>query len=686
VADDRVISVVDPAARHVHKTVHQRQDGYKAHVAIEPDTGLFTAAELTQASGSDNHEAVVGLALLDDDEPAAVQVLGDAAYGTGEARVALQQAGHIAVIKPAPLRPAVPGGFTIDDFTVDEQAGTMRCPNGLTRPITVRRTVTFGAACRGCRCRCAAPPRRPAAPSICTNTTRCCARPAVTGPPAPACATSTGSTPMVERSITWLIVSQSRLGSTAGRPRRAWSSRRVAREPRHSPRPVLAVAPEPIPGGAAPVGGAGRRAPRRRSARTAVPMTAIQRVWSSRSLHTGAGQHHAARDVVDGYRHCCSVQFCSRRCELHLDLPRLAAGQSAGKVGHSKRWTVDDEGGVRNGHQAPPLIDQCHDSAFRRVQMHLTELRGRVDAKAVLIRRGGTRAQDDLDYALQEPPEHILLIANDEGDHEESGAADRRDVNAAFIGRANGAQEQHNDERREIYVDGVAQVWAYPNLWMAGEDHFHDMDRLMHDITEGTLPAYAFIEPNHGFGPGEGNSQHPGNNTISGDSFVAGEALMARIYNALVANPELFATTLFLITYDEHGGFFDHVQPKRVTAPDGIDDRATGFDFSLTGVRVPAVAICPLIPAGTVDPTFYDHSAIPAAVRQQFAPETKPLTRRDAASADLLDHLPLLPASRTDLRPVRPSAIRAGTPEAMTERRMNDFQGTSSPEQRDPLD
>jgi transposase len=61
VAEDRVISTVDPQARHVHKTVHHRQDGFKAHVAVEPDTGLFTAGELTEASGQDNHEAVVGL-------------------------------------------------------------------------------------------------------------------------------------------------------------------------------------------------------------------------------------------------------------------------------------------------------------------------------------------------------------------------------------------------------------------------------------------------------------------------------------------------------------------------------------------------------------------------------------------------------------------------------------------------
>jgi hypothetical protein len=157
VAENRVISVVDPAARHVHKTVHHRQDGFKAHVAVEPDTGLFTAGEVTEGSGEDNHEAVVGLALLDDDtEPGTFEVLGDTAYGTGDARAALADAGHTAIIKPGPLRPVVEGGFTPDDFTVDEAAATVTCPNGLTRPITPSRTVTFGAACRGCplRARC----------------------------------------------------------------------------------------------------------------------------------------------------------------------------------------------------------------------------------------------------------------------------------------------------------------------------------------------------------------------------------------------------------------------------------------------------------------------------------------------------------------------------------------------------
>ena len=67
-------------------------------------------------------------------------VYGDSAYGTGDLRAALDEAGHTAVIKPGPLKPAVEGGFTTDDFTVDEPAGTVTCPAGLTRRITARRT------------------------------------------------------------------------------------------------------------------------------------------------------------------------------------------------------------------------------------------------------------------------------------------------------------------------------------------------------------------------------------------------------------------------------------------------------------------------------------------------------------------------------------------------------------------
>lgn len=149
VTPDRVISTVDPEARHAHKTVHRRQDGFKAHIAIEPDTGIITDCALTKASGPDNHEAVVGLDLLAG-ERSPVRVLGDSAYGTGATRAALAEAEHVAVIKPLPLRAPVPGGFTTDDFSIDFDARTVTCPADHTRSIPPSGGVGFGKLCRTC--------------------------------------------------------------------------------------------------------------------------------------------------------------------------------------------------------------------------------------------------------------------------------------------------------------------------------------------------------------------------------------------------------------------------------------------------------------------------------------------------------------------------------------------------------
>lgn len=153
-APDRVISTVDPDTRHAHKTRERRQDGYKAHVVVEPDTGLTTAVKATKSSGPANSDANVGAALFAEDttigEGQPVEVLADSAYGTGEMLHDLDQAGHEPIIKPWPLRPAVPNGFTLDDFVRDTDAGTVTCPAGVTRPVSAKNTVTFESACSGC--------------------------------------------------------------------------------------------------------------------------------------------------------------------------------------------------------------------------------------------------------------------------------------------------------------------------------------------------------------------------------------------------------------------------------------------------------------------------------------------------------------------------------------------------------
>ena len=80
----------------------------------------------------------------------------DSAYATGDALAALEAAGHQAVVKPWPLRPPIPGSFSIDDFTHDPATNTVTCPNGITRPITATGAVSFKSVCRGCplRARC----------------------------------------------------------------------------------------------------------------------------------------------------------------------------------------------------------------------------------------------------------------------------------------------------------------------------------------------------------------------------------------------------------------------------------------------------------------------------------------------------------------------------------------------------
>jgi IS5 family transposase len=146
VAPDRVVSTVDPESRHMHKSPSEYRDGFKAHLAVEPETGLITAAALTPANAPDGPN---GVALLAEEERG-LEVLADSAYGSGATRAALRAAGHAQTIKPIPLRPAVPGGFTKDDFVIDTAAGTVTCPAGHCVVITRTANAIFGVLCRNC--------------------------------------------------------------------------------------------------------------------------------------------------------------------------------------------------------------------------------------------------------------------------------------------------------------------------------------------------------------------------------------------------------------------------------------------------------------------------------------------------------------------------------------------------------
>ena len=160
-AHDRIVSTVDPDARHIHKNRTRHQDGYKGHASFEPETGLYTAVALTPGSGAAHHEAAVAVDLLEEEEDQPLTVLGDSAYGTGPLRAQLHADGHTLVIKPPPVRQTVPGGFTIDNFRIDLQAGTATCPAGQVANLgrikaDGARTAQFKSACTSCplRLRC----------------------------------------------------------------------------------------------------------------------------------------------------------------------------------------------------------------------------------------------------------------------------------------------------------------------------------------------------------------------------------------------------------------------------------------------------------------------------------------------------------------------------------------------------
>ncbi len=143
------------------------------------------------------------------------------------------------------------------------------------------------------------------------------------------------------------------------------------------------------------------------------------------------------------------------------------------------------------------------------------------------------------------------------------------------------------------------------------------MTQFFADAKAGTLPPVSYIDPPFAYG-----DDHPPHDP------PYGQALIASIYNALAASPQ-WEHTLFVITYDEHGGFFDHVPPP--TMPD--DHAADGFDQ--IGFRVPAIVIGPYVKQGYVSSVVRDHTSALKHLEGMFG--TQPLTMRSSAAVDLSD-------------------------------------------------
>jgi phospholipase C len=184
---------------------------------------------------------------------------------------------------------------------------------------------------------------------------------------------------------------------------------------------------------------------------------------------------------------------------------------------------------------------------------------------------------------------------------------------------------------------------AIKGVTLADIAHFSD---FASDVSKPGYPYhYTMIEPNYGdMVSGTytgGNSQHPR------DGVTPGEALIKSVYEAIRASPN-WETSLLIVTWDEHGGFYDHVPPPVAVPPGdtapGSKYNQYGFTFDQYGVRVPAVIVSPLIPAKTIDHRLYDHSSIPATIEAGF--RLTPLTQRDNVAANVLTLLSL-PTART---------------------------------------
>jgi hypothetical protein len=211
----------------------------------------------------------------------------------------------------------------------------------------------------------------------------------------------------------------------------------------------------------------------------------------------------------------------------------------------------------------------------------------------------------------------------------------RQRLRRGVAGRAHLADLQRRHGRLQRRPAGRLRLRRDPQVSALKGVTLLDTNSLTHfaaDLQSPYTCQYTFIEPNYGDITSSyrgGSSQHPM------DDVYGGEGLIKAVYEA-IRNSPVWDTSLLIITYDEHGRFYDSVPPPAATPPND-DSPSThnqwGFTFAQLGVRVPAVVVSPWIAPHTVDHTVYDHSSVPATIGRLFG--RPPLTARDAAANDV---------------------------------------------------
>jgi len=150
-----------------------------------------------------------------------------------------------------------------------------------------------------------------------------------------------------------------------------------------------------------------------------------------------------------------------------------------------------------------------------------------------------------------------------------------------------------------LYVKDLNDTFMTP-----GQTQIINTEKFYIDAAKGDLASYTFINPRGMIDPTKFNSTHSyglPNNQHPPAWVREGERLFKDVYEALRNGPK-WNETLFIITYDEHGGFYDHVSPPQdgIPNPDGWLGVGNGFNYTRLGVRIPTIAISPWIEKGTL--------------------------------------------------------------------------------------
>jgi phospholipase C len=189
--------------------------------------------------------------------------------------------------------------------------------------------------------------------------------------------------------------------------------------------------------------------------------------------------------------------------------------------------------------------------------------------------------------------------------------------------------------------------------------NFHHMTEFYRDAASAAVddfPAFSFIEPS--YMPPGANDGHPPHDVL------ASETLIANVYSAIRANEALWKQSLLLVLCDEHGGFYDHEPPVPMAAPDSHQE--DGFQFQLSGIRVPAILISPWVKAGVLS-TQFDHTSVLKYLIDKW--QLGPLGNRAAKAATFASsveaELRLDTPSRIDV-PVQMAASTPPSPEALS--------------------